>query len=212
MMHTINIKDSFYTKYGKRIFDFSISFLALSLISPIFFLIGILIKIESSGPIFFTQVRIGQNFCKFRLYKFRTMVQNAPLIGPSITRRGDPRVTNIGKFLRHYKIDELPQLINVLKGEMSLVGPRPEVEKYVKIYISDYNEILKLKPGITDYAAITFRNEEEILQSYSDPEIGYIDEILPKKIKLYKRYLKDVGFFTDLKIILKTIIKIFLRK
>jgi lipopolysaccharide/colanic/teichoic acid biosynthesis glycosyltransferase len=202
------MQDNFYTKYGKRIFDFIASLIGLILLSPFLVIIGVLVKISDKGPVFYRSKRVGQNFKPFYLLKFRTMVVNAEELGPSITKGGDQRITKIGKFLRKYKLDELPQLWNVVKGELSLVGPRPEVEKYISFYKDDYKEILKIRPGITDYAAIKFRNEEEILSQFEDVERAYIEQVLPEKIKLYKIYLKKVGFLTDLEIIFKTLWKI----
>jgi lipopolysaccharide/colanic/teichoic acid biosynthesis glycosyltransferase len=202
------MQDNFYTKYGKRIFDFIASLIGLILLSPFLVIIGVLVKISDKGPVFYRSKRVGQNFKPFYLLKFRTMVVNAEELGPSVTKGGDQRITKIGKFLRKYKLDELPQLWNVVKGELSLVGPRPEVEKYISFYKDDYKEILKIRPGITDYAAIKFRNEEEILSQFEDVERAYIEQVLPEKIKLYKIYLKKVGFLTDLEIIFKTLWKI----
>jgi lipopolysaccharide/colanic/teichoic acid biosynthesis glycosyltransferase len=199
------MQDNFYTKYGKRIFDFIASLLGLILLSPFLVIIGVLVKISDKGPIFYRSKRVGQNFKPFYLLKFRTMVVNAEELGPSITKGGDQRITKIGKFLRKTKLDELPQLWNVIKGELSLVGPRPEVEKYISFYKDDYKEILKIRPGITDYAAIKFKNEEEILAKFEDVEKAYIENVLPEKIKLYKTYLNEIGFLTDLKIIFKTL-------
>jgi len=199
------MQDNFYTKYGKRIFDFIASLIGLILLSPFLVIIGVLVKISDKGPVFYRSKRVGQNFKPFYLLKFRTMVVNAEELGPSITKGGDQRITKIGKFLRKYKLDELPQLWNVVKGELSLVGPRPEVEKYISFYKDDYKEILKIRPGITDYAAIKFKNEEEILAKFEDVEKAYIENVLPEKIKLYKTYLNEIGFLTDLKIISKTL-------
>lgn len=136
------------------------------------------------------------------------MVADAPKKGPTITAGGDPRITKIGRFLRKTKIDELPQLFNVLKGDMSIVGPRPEVERYVEMFRDDYESVLSVKPGITDYATIEFRDEEGVLKKYADAEMGYIKEVLPLKIQLYKRYIRNKGFFTDLKLIFLTFWKI----
>jgi len=205
------MQNKFYLKYGKRIFDFFSSLMGIFLFLPFYFIIGILIKIEDKGPILYKSRRIGQNFKPFYLLKFRSMIVNADKIGPLITKDKDPRITKIGKFLRKTKLDEFPQLFNVLKGEMSIVGPRPEVEKYISYFKKDYEKILSIKPGITDYAAIEFRNEEEILNKFKNTEESYIREILPKKINLYKKYLNEVGFITDLNIIFKTIWKV-LRK
>jgi lipopolysaccharide/colanic/teichoic acid biosynthesis glycosyltransferase len=199
------MQDNFYTKYGKRIFDFIASLIGLILLSPFLVIIGVLVKISDKGPVFYRSKRVGQNFKPFYLLKFRTMVVNAEELGPSITKGGDQRITKIGRFLRKTKLDELPQLWNVIKGELSLVGPRPEVEKYISFYKDDYKEILKIRPGITDYAAIKFRNEEEILAKSEDVEKAYIENVLPEKIKLYKTYLNEIGFLTDLKVIFKTL-------
>jgi lipopolysaccharide/colanic/teichoic acid biosynthesis glycosyltransferase len=199
------MQDNFYIKYGKRIFDFIASLIGLILLSPFLVIIGVLVKISDKGPVFYRSKRVGQNFKPFYLLKFRTMVVNAEELGPSITKGGDQRITKIGKFLRKTKLDELPQLWNVVKGELSIVGPRPEVEKYISFYKDDYKEILKIKPGITDYAAIKFKNEEEILAKFEDVEKAYIENVLPEKIKLYKTYLNEIGFLTDLKIIFKTL-------
>ena len=136
------------------------------------------------------------------------MVDDAERQGASITARGDMRITRIGKILRKKKIDELPQLFNVLKGDMSLVGPRPEVPEYVELFRKDYEKILKIKPGITDFATIEFRDEEDVLKKYSDPEDGYVKEVLPRKIELYKRYINEMSFSTDMKLIFKTLWRI----
>jgi lipopolysaccharide/colanic/teichoic acid biosynthesis glycosyltransferase len=199
------MQDNFYAKYGKRIFDFIASLIGLILLSPFLVIIGVLVKISDKGPVFYRSKRVGQNFKPFYLLKFRTMVVNAEELGPFVTKGGDQRITKIGKFLRKYKLDELPQLWNVVKGELSIVGPRPEVEKYISFYKDDYKEILKIKPGITDYAAIKFKNEEEILAKFEDVEKAYIENVLPEKIKLYKTYLNEIGFLTDLKLIFKTL-------
>ncbi len=200
--------NSFYIRYGKRIFDFLASLCGIIILSPFFLVIACLIKLQDGGPIFFKQKRVGLNFKPFYLFKFRTMIADAEKKGPLITQGDDPRITPLGRFLRKYKIDELPQLINVLKGEMSLVGPRPEVEKYVKIFEKDYQEILKIKPGITDYASIFFRDEESVLKQYDNPEEGYLREVLPQKIRFYKKYLKEISILTDLKLIFMTLGKI----
>ncbi len=192
----------------KRAFDFIASLIVLILLIPILIILAILIKLDSAGPVFFCQTRIGRNFKPFKFYKFRTMVLDAEKKGLTITRGGDPRITRIGGPLRRYKIDELPQLLNVLKGDISIVGPRPEVAKYVEIFKHEYEEILKVKPGITDYAAIEFRDEEEILKKYEDPEEGYVKEVLPSKITLYKKYIREKCFWTDMKLIILTLLGI----
>ncbi|HQU31578.1 MAG: sugar transferase [Planctomycetia bacterium] len=192
----------------KRLFDLVFSVIGLIVCLPLFVLIAFLIKCNSRGPVFFIQKRVGKGFRLFKLYKFRTMITDASQKGLQVTAVGDPRITKVGRFLRKTKIDELPQLINVFKGDMSLVGPRPEVPKYVEIFREDYQDILKIKPGITDYATIEFRDEEGVLEKFEDPEDGYIREVLPIKIKLYKKYLEDSGFFTDVKLIVLTLTKI----
>ncbi len=192
----------------KRAFDVFCSFIGLVLLAPLFLLIAILIKRDSAGPVFFTQTRVGRNFKPFTLYKFRTMVPGAEGEGLSITAGGDPRVTEIGKFLRKSKLDELPQLLNVLTGAMSLVGPRPEVQKYVDLNKEDYEAILKLRPGITDVATLIYSDEESILRGRDDPEEYYKHVLLPEKIKLAKKYAKDSSLAYDLKLILLTIIKL----
>ena len=170
--------------------------------------IAVFIKLDSKGTVFFKQKRMGRNFNPFLLYKFRSMVADVPQKGLAITTGDDPRITKVGRFMRKTKIDELPQIINVLKGDMSVVGPRPEVAKYVEMFKDDYKEVLKVKPGITDYATIEFRDEESVLKNYRYPEDGYIKEVLPRKIELYKKYIKDKGFFTDMKLVLLTLWKI----
>jgi len=204
------VKKTFYAVYGKRLVDFTLSLIGLIVLLPIFLLISLLIKLQDGGSVFFRQERVGFNMKKFKIYKFRTMIENAEKFGPSVTKEDDPRITKIGKFLRKYKLDELPQLINVLKGDMSLVGPRPEVEKYVKYYEEDFKEILStVKPGITDYATLEFRNEEEILKDKDNVEETYIKEILPIKIRLYKKYLNEINLYTDLRLIIRTLWRIF---
>jgi lipopolysaccharide/colanic/teichoic acid biosynthesis glycosyltransferase len=171
--------------------------------------VAILVKLDSPGPVLFKQERIGKNFVPFLIYKFRTMKSDAYEKGPLITISGDKRVTIVGRMLRKWKIDEFPQLINVIKGEMSLVGPRPEVFKYVKLYESDYEEILSVRPGITDLSSLSFRNEESILKNKADPENFYKYELLPKKIKLAREYIKKSSVTYDLKLILLTFYKLF---
>ena len=194
-----------YKKYGKRIFDVTASAFGLILLSPLFLGIAVIIKLTSKGPVFYIQKRMGENFKEFNLYKFRSMIVDADKKGLQITSGDDPRITKIGKFIRKTKLDELPQLINVLKGDMSLVGPRPEVKKYVMLKKEDYEKVLSVKPGITDLAAIEFRDEEKILEKYNDKEKAYIEIILPKKIELYKKYIDNISFKNDINIILKTL-------
>lgn len=192
----------------KRLFDILFSFIGLLLVQPLFVVVAILIKVDSTGPIFFRQGRVGKNFRRFMIYKFRTMVVDAEKKGLRITSGGDHRITSAGRILRKFKIDELPQLFNVLKGDMSFVGPRPEVEEYVKLYEKDYQEILKRRPGITDVSSITFREEEAVLKNQADPEGYYKKILLPEKIRLAKEYIAHSSFLYDLKLILNTIHKI----
>ena len=190
----------------KRLFDFIASFFGLILLTPIFVLSALWIKADSRGPIFFRQDRVGFQGSIFRIHKFRTMVLDAEKKGKQITVGADSRITTVGSFLRKYKLDELPQLIDVLVGDMSLVGPRPEVPKYIDCYSDDEKyDVLSVKPGITDNASIEFRNENELLASSDDPEATYINEVLPKKIALYRKYVRECSFFGDVAIIFKTI-------
>lgn len=188
----------------KRMFDFCFAILGLVILSPIFFIVCIAIKVNDKGPIFFLQSRVGKNGKLFVLYKFRSMqVRKAAKDG--IFEPGNiSRITKIGNILRKYKIDELPQLYNVLKGDMSLVGPRPEVKKWTLIYSERWQHILKVKPGITDNASIEFRNEEKILTESSNPEKTYAEIILPKKLDLYETYVNNHSIYRDIKLILKT--------
>ena len=190
----------------KRLFDFIASFYGLILLSPIFVLVALWIKIDSRGSIFFRQERVGFQGSLFRIHKFRTMVLDAEKKGKQITVGADSRITTVGSFLRKYKLDELPQLIDVFVGDMSLVGPRPEVPRYIDCYSDDEkHDVLSVKPGITDNASIEFRDENELLASSKDPEAAYINEVLPKKIALYRKYVRERSFFGDVAIIFKTI-------
>jgi lipopolysaccharide/colanic/teichoic acid biosynthesis glycosyltransferase len=192
----------------KRLFDILFSTLGLILLSPILLLIGFLIKCEDRGPIFYRGVRVGRSGKSFRIFKFRTMVVNAEKLGGPSTADDDPRITNVGRLLRKYKLDELPQLINVLKGEMSLVGPRPEVQHYVDMFTEEEQAILSVRPGITDWASLWNPDEGAILAGSPDPEKTYREKIRPEKIRLQLRYVRERSFFTDLRIIVQTIITI----
>lgn len=194
-----------YRRWGKRVFDIVVSLVALAILLPFLFLISVWIKFSSKGAIFYKQERVGKDFKPFILYKFRSMVIDADKIGPGVTSGDDPRVTKIGKMLRRTKIDELPQLLNVLKGDMSLVGPRPELMKFVESQKEKYKKVLSVKPGITDNASIAYRNEEEMMKKYKDKERAYIEEILPQKIKLYNKYIDNITFLNDCKLILQTL-------
>lgn len=190
---------------AKRLFDLFFAIPGLMLLSPLFAVIAVWIKAESSGPVFFRQVRVGLNGKLFRIFKFRTMCQDAENQGRQITVGEDPRITNSGRFLRKHKLDELPQLLNVITGEMSLVGPRPEVPRYVTLYPEKVREqVLSVPPGITDYAAIEYKDENEILGRAADPEITYVEEVLPVKLAYYQRYVSERSLFGDFVLILKT--------
>ena len=192
----------------KRVFDVIVAAVGLLLLTPILLLVSLLIKLDSPGPVLFTQERMGRKFRSFRIYKFRTMVPDAPRLGGKITAGADPRITRIGRYLRWTKVDELPQLLNVLKGDMSVVGPRPEVRQYVELFRSDYEEILQVSPGITDLASVHYRHEAELLGQAENPEDRYVKEILPEKIKLAKEYLHRSSFFFDIVVLLKTFVAI----
>ena len=191
----------------KRIFDIILSLFGLIILLPFMLIIAIFIKLDSKGTVFFKQVRVTKNGREFKIFKYRTMRAGSDKYS-QITVGKDDRITKIGSFLRKYKLDEIPQLINVLIGDMSLVGPRPEVPKYVALYTEEQREILKVRAGITDYASIEFSNENDILANEADPEKAYIEKIMPRKIELNKKYLSEISVMTDIKIILLTIKKI----
>lgn len=192
----------------KRLFDVLASLVGLALLAPLFVLIALAIKIDSAGPVFFRQQRVGRWGKPFNIFKFRTMSARTDETR-QLTVGDDSRITRVGHFLRHYKIDELPQLINVFQGTMSLVGPRPEVPRYVACYPPDARKIvLSVAPGITDWASILYREESQILGQASDPEKTYVDTILPIKLRYYMRYVEERSFWTDLQIICKTLVAI----
>ena len=193
----------------KRGFDIFFAVASLVLLSPIMVLATLLIKCDSKGPVLFKQERIGRAFCPFLIYKFRTMRQDLDNKGRLITIGEDPRVTRIGRVLRKTKIDELPQLINVLKGDMSFVGPRPEVRHFVELFRREYEEILTVPPGITDLASLKYRDEAVLLGKAVNPEEEYLTHILPDKIKLAKDYLQHSSLLFDVKLIIKTFFKLF---
>lgn len=188
-----------------RILDFLFSFLGLILLSPFFLLIALFIKIGSSGAVLYKQSRIGLNGEEFSVYKFRTMRMNSDKLGLITVGGRDPRVTPIGYYLRKFKLDELPQLINVLFGDMSLVGPRPEVKKYVDLYNHEQSKVLSIRPGITDWASIHYRDENVILGQSSDPEKDYIEKVMPDKLKYNLIYIKNYGPVEYFKIIFSTL-------
>jgi lipopolysaccharide/colanic/teichoic acid biosynthesis glycosyltransferase len=189
----------------KRVFDIFSAFFGLLIFSPVMMAAALLIKCEDHGPVFYRGTRIGMHGKPFRMYKFRTMVVDADRIGGPSTSDDDPRITGVGRFLRKLKLDELPQLINVLKGEMSVVGPRPEVPMYVDMFTEEERAILTVRPGITDYASIWNPDEGAFLKGSEDPEKEYLEKIRPKKIALQLRYVRERSFFTDVKIIVLTI-------
>lgn len=193
----------------KRIFDFLGSLLGLVLLSPVLLLIALLIKVDSRGPVFYRGVRVGLFGGVFKIFKYRTMIINAEKVGGSSTPDDDPRLTRLGKFLRRYKLDELPQLINVLKGDMSLVGPRPQVQWAVDLYTPEQRTVLTVRPGITDYASVHFPNEGEILKGSTNPDQDYMAKIHPKKMRLSLEYVRERSLWVDLKIIFQTIAAIF---
>jgi lipopolysaccharide/colanic/teichoic acid biosynthesis glycosyltransferase len=194
----------FYADTGKRMLDLLLAVPGFIILLPLLGLISLIMLLGDPGPVFFLQTRVGKNFKLFILFKFRTMVIDAGQKGPAVTGQDDPRITTIGKWLRRFKLDELPQVLNVIKGDMSLVGPRPEIQKYVTLFADDYKTILTIKPGITDYAALEYRQEEKILNNYADIDQSYIREVLPLKIKLYKKYIKEMSLLTDLRILIRT--------
>ncbi len=192
----------------KRLFDFFVSLVSLCLLSPFLIGIGLIILASSKGGIFYTQLRVGKDRKLFRLYKFRTMRPDAESSGQLTVGMRDPRITAIGFFLRKYKLDELPQLLNVLKGDMSIVGPRPEVPKYVDMYTEMQLRVLTVRPGLTDYASLEYINENEVLGKAADPEKTYVEEVMPDKLRLNLRYIAEQGLRTDLWIIKKTFLGI----
>lgn len=196
----------------KRGFDLLFALVGLALTSPVILLVWVVIKLDDGGPIFFRQTRVGQQGRLFQIIKFRTMSVGADKVGPCITASGDRRITRIGRVLRNNKFDEIPQLWNVLKGEMSLVGPRPEVPHYVARYTSKQREVLVLRPGITDEASILFRDEESRLAAAVNPERFYIEHCLPCKIELNLAYARRANIFRDFAVIIRTISSIWLHR
>ena len=196
-----------FNRVIKRIFDITASGLGIIVLSPILIVIALIIKKESDGPVFFKQIRVGEKGRNFEILKYRTMVVDAEKMGRQITVGNDNRITKIGGFLRKYKLDDLPQLINVFKGDMSLVGPRPEVPRYVEMYNEEQRKVLDVKPGITDLASIRYRDENELLGTAEDPDDMYINTIMPDKLALNLEYINKSNVFFDIYIILKTIVK-----
>ncbi|MBL7923706.1 MAG: sugar transferase [Bacteroidia bacterium] len=192
----------------KPLFDFTLSLLLVLLLAPLLLLLSLWVRLDSEGPVFYLQERVGWQGTTFRIFKFRTMHSDADKKGLLTVGGRDPRITRAGYYLRRYKLDELPQLFNVLRGEMSLVGPRPEVMKYVSLYTPEQRKVLNIKPGITDYASIAFANENELLGKSADPETTYVNEIMPTKLQLNLKYMQEQNFFTDIKILFRTVVRI----
>jgi lipopolysaccharide/colanic/teichoic acid biosynthesis glycosyltransferase len=190
---------------GKRLFDVLAAGAGLLVLAPLLLAVALWVRLDSTGPVLFRQVRVGRHGVPFDIYKFRTMAHR-PDVGAQLTVGQDPRVTRAGRFLRHYKLDELPQLLNVLEGTMSLVGPRPEVARYVECYPAAVrNTVLSVRPGVTDLAAILYKDESAILGQARDPERAYVDTILPVKLEYYQRYVRERSFWLDLRIIFRTL-------
>lgn len=192
----------------KRLFDIVASGLGLIVLSPVFAVLAVWIKADSKGPVFYRQTRVGRDNKDFRLFKFRSMRPDSDKLGLITVGGHDPRVTRSGYYIRKYKLDEFPQLINVFKGDMSLVGPRPEVRKYVDLYTPEQLNVLKVRPGITSLASIRYRNENEILAQADDPDQCYIEKIMPEKIAIDMEYVEKANLATDIKLIFNTFWKI----
>lgn len=197
---------------SKRIFDIFFGLIGTIILSPFLIIISILIKLTSEGPVLFKQTRVGLNNKDFKILKFRTMIPDAEKKGLKITVGEDPRITGIGKFLRKYKLDELPQIINVLKGDMSVVGPRPEVRKYVDHYTKEQMQVLTARPGVTDLASVKYKNENEVLGRSSNPEETYINEVMQEKLRINLDYITHANIIYDLKLILLTVKEVFFDK
>ena len=192
----------------KRAFDIGVSFIGLVLLFPVLVVVALAVRLGSGSPVLFRQQRMGKDFRRFAIYKFRTMIVEAPSKGDSITCAGDNRVTWIGAILREFKVDELPQLMNVLNGDMSFVGPRPEMPEFVALFEQDYRDILRVRPGITDLASLKYHNEAEILGQFDNPRDAYVRRILPDKIALAKEYVQRSSLVFDIAIIVKTVMRL----
>jgi lipopolysaccharide/colanic/teichoic acid biosynthesis glycosyltransferase len=190
----------------KRAFDLLFAAGGLLFLCPVFVVLALAVKLSDGGPAFYRQQRVGQGARLFVILKFRSMVLNTEKIGLSVTKDGDPRITRVGRFLRKSKLDELPQLWNVLRGDMSFVGPRPEVPRYVARYTAEQRQVLALKPGITDLATLAFRNEEELLRNAADTEKFYLEYCVPRKIELNLAYARQANVWKDIKIIVRTLL------
>ncbi|MBF8267739.1 MAG: tuaA 3 [Dehalococcoidia bacterium] len=192
----------------KRTFDIALSLAALVVVWPLLTLVALVIRLDSRGPVFYRGLRVGRFGKPFHIYKFRTMVVNADQIGGPSTPDDDPRITKVGRSLRKYKMDELPQLINVLKGEMSLVGPRPEVQAYVDMFNDEEKETLTVRPGITDWASLWNPDEGAVLKGSPDPEKTYLEKIRPEKIRLQLLYVRKRSFWVDIRILMATVLTV----
>jgi lipopolysaccharide/colanic/teichoic acid biosynthesis glycosyltransferase len=197
---------------AKRLFDFCFAALGLIFLSPFLLLIAVLLKLFAPGPVFYRQERVGKNERNFKILKFRTMQVDADKRGSSITAGGDPRITSIGKILRALKLDELPQLWNVFKGDMSLVGPRPEVPLYVECYTEEQKKVLAVRPGITDPSSLAYRYEEELLARQANPENYYREVLLPHKLSLNAEYIRNISLKYDLTLLFKTVFSLFFNR
>ncbi|HEV7164548.1 MAG TPA: sugar transferase [Gammaproteobacteria bacterium] len=193
---------------SKRALDLALVIIAMPVLILVFLIVSLAIKMDDGGPVFFVQERVGHRGTMFQILKFRTMIENAERKGPLITVAGDARITRVGRWLRSSKFDELPQLINVLRGEMSLVGPRPEVPRYVRMYTTEQRKILDLKPGITDPASIHYLDESGVLATEAHPEKAYIERIMGDKIRMNLAYAKRANCMTDIRVILDTLLKL----
>lgn len=193
----------------KRIFDILTSAIVLLVLLPVWLIIALLIAVESPGGVFYKQVRVGKGNRDFYLYKFRTMRVGSDKKGLLTVGERDNRITRIGYFLRKFKIDEFPQLLNIIKGDMSIVGPRPEVRKYVDLYTPEQMKVLTVRPGLTDYASIKYVNENEVLAASDNPEQTYIDEVMPAKLELNLQYIANQSLLEDIRLIFKTFMAIF---
>lgn len=196
----------------KRMLDFCISVICILILTPILLLISVWIRLDSQGPILFRQERVGMLERKFTIYKFRTMIVDAESLGKQITVGRDPRITRSGVFLRKYKLDELPQFFNIIRGDMSIVGPRPEVPRYVSLYNTEQKQVFSVRPGLTDEASIKYRNENQLLEDTDNPEQLYIEKIMPDKLNINLEYIQTVSLKKDVQIIGKTILAIMQRE
>lgn len=199
-----------WARFGKRAFDVAVAAVGLVVFAPVLFVLAAAVRLTSTGPALFAQERMGLGGRPFRILKFRTMVADAPKLGGPLTAgERDPRITRVGAILRATKLDELPQLVNVLRGDMSLVGPRPEVAKYVARYPAEYEKLLSVRPGITDPSSLRYRNEGKLLANAPDPEAFYVQRILPDKIRLSSDYIDSISFLGDVALIVRTAASVF---